>query len=66
MKVLYRYAPLKKKVLKANYSSYIGVIIEGDLSFKESVASLCKKTCKKLSALYNLLNLTRFQKRKIN
>ena len=63
MKVLYRYAPLKKKVLKANYSSYIGVIIEGDLSFKEYVASLCKKTCRKLSALYELLILF-FSKKK--
>ena len=66
MKVLYRNAPLKKKVLKANYSSYIGVVIDGDLSFKEYVASLCKKASRKLSALYELSNLMHFQKRKKN
>ena len=51
MKVLYRYTPLKKKVLKANHSSYIRVVIDNNLSFKEYVASFFKKVGRKLSVL---------------
>ena len=65
MKVLYRHAPLKKKVLRANHSYiyiyiYIGVVTDRDLSFNKHAASLCKKSDRKLSVLSKLSNLKSF------
>ena len=53
------------KNLESSKQKLLGVVIDRDLGFSESVSSLCKRACRKLSVLSRLSNLRTFQQRGI-